>query len=70
MKNHSEAVNPIDALILVKRELSTVYVGSTLLPGKTNLTVQRSVRGSVIRLWRLKSEILGCEGCETCDDDH
>ena len=40
-----------------------------LLPGKTNLTVQRSVRGSVIRLWRLKSEILGCEGCETCEDD-
>ncbi len=41
-----------------------------LLPGKINLTVQRSVRGSVIRLWRLKSEILGCDGCETCDDDH
>jgi hypothetical protein len=40
-----------------------------LLPGKTNLTVQRSVRGSVIRLWRLKADILGCEGCETCEDD-
>jgi len=40
-----------------------------LLPGKTNLTVQRSVRGSVIRLWRLKAEILGCEGCDPCDDD-
>lgn len=39
-----------------------------LLPGKTNLTVQRSVRGSVIRLWRLKAEILGCEGCETYED--
>jgi hypothetical protein len=40
-----------------------------LLPGKTNLTVQRSVRGSVIRLWRLKADILGCEGCETCEDN-
>jgi hypothetical protein len=40
-----------------------------LLPGKNNLTVQRSVRGSVIRLWRLKSEILGCEGCEGCEAD-
>ncbi|MCB9453322.1 MAG: DUF927 domain-containing protein [Anaerolineaceae bacterium] len=39
-----------------------------LLPGKINLTVQKSVRGSVIRLWRLKSEVLGCEGCETCED--
>ncbi len=29
MKNHTEAVNPIDASLLVKRELSTVYVGST-----------------------------------------
>ena len=33
-----------------------------LIPGKTNLSVQKSVRGGVIRLWRLKSEILGCEG--------
>jgi len=40
-----------------------------LIPGKRNLTVQRSVRGSVIRLWRLKSDILGCEGCEGCEDD-
>ncbi|MCB9451479.1 MAG: DUF927 domain-containing protein [Anaerolineaceae bacterium] len=39
-----------------------------LLPGKTNLTVQKSVRGSVIRLWRLKPAVLGCEGCETCED--
>jgi len=38
-----------------------------LRPRKTNLTVQRSVRGSVIQLWRLKSEILGCEDCETCE---
>jgi hypothetical protein len=29
MKNHSEAVNPIHVSFLVKRELSTVYVGST-----------------------------------------
>lgn len=35
-----------------------------LIPGKTNLSVQKSVRGSVVRLWRLKSEVLGCEGCE------
>ena len=41
-----------------------------LLPGKTNLTVQRSVRGSVIRLWRLKPEILGCETCEGCEDEN
>jgi hypothetical protein len=40
-----------------------------LIPGKSNLSVQRSVRGSVIRLWRLKSDILGCEGCETCEGD-
>lgn len=40
-----------------------------LIPGKSNLSVQKSVRGSVIRLWRLKSEILGCEGCETCEED-
>ncbi len=40
-----------------------------LLPGKTNLTVQRSVRGSVIRLWRLKGNVLGCEDCETCEDN-
>ena len=40
-----------------------------LISGKRNLTVQRSVRGSVIRFWRLKSDILGCEGCEDCEDD-
>jgi hypothetical protein len=40
-----------------------------LLPGKTNLTVQRSVRGNVIRLWRLKPEILGCENCEDCESE-
>lgn len=40
-----------------------------LVPGKTNLSVQKSVRGSVVRLWRLKSEILGCESCETCEAD-
>jgi len=40
-----------------------------LIPGKTNLSVQKSVRGSVIRLWRLKSEVLGCEGCEGCEDE-
>jgi hypothetical protein len=32
-----------------------------LIPGKSNLSVQKSVRGSIIRLWRLKSDILGCE---------
>lgn len=40
-----------------------------LIPGKTNLSVQKSVRGSVVRLWRLKPEILGCEGCETCEGE-
>lgn len=40
-----------------------------LIPGKSNLSVQKSVRGSVIRVWRLKSDILGCEGCETCEED-
>jgi hypothetical protein len=40
-----------------------------LVSGKTNLSVQKSVRGSVVRLWRLKSEILGCESCETCEAD-
>jgi hypothetical protein len=29
--------------------------------------MQRSVRGSVVRLWRLKAESLGCEGCESCE---
>jgi hypothetical protein len=38
-----------------------------LIPGKDNLTMQRSVRGSVVRLWRLKAESLGCEGCESCE---
>jgi hypothetical protein len=40
-----------------------------LIPGKSNLSVQKSVRGNVIRLWRLKSDILGCEDCETCEED-
>jgi hypothetical protein len=38
-----------------------------LIPGRDNLTVQRSVRGHVIRLWRMKAASLGCEGCETCE---
>jgi hypothetical protein len=38
-----------------------------LIPGTTNLTVQRSVRGSVIRLWRLKWDNPGCEGCDPCE---
>jgi hypothetical protein len=42
---------------------------SVLIPGKDNLTVQRSVRGSVVRLWRIKAESLGCEGCESCEPD-
>jgi hypothetical protein len=40
-----------------------------LLPGSSSLTVQRRVQGSTTRFWRLKSEILGCDGCDTCDDD-
>ncbi len=38
-----------------------------LIPGKDNLTVQKSVRGHVIRVWRLTAASLGCEGCETCE---
>jgi hypothetical protein len=40
-----------------------------LLPGTSSLTVQRRVKGNTTRFWRLKSEILGCDGCDTCDDD-
>jgi hypothetical protein len=40
-----------------------------LIPGRDNLTVQRSVRGHVIRLWRLKAASLGCEGREPCEAD-
>ncbi len=40
-----------------------------LLPGTNNLTVQRRVRGGTSRFWRLKSEILGCDGCDPCDED-
>jgi len=42
---------------------------SLLIPGKTNLSVQKSVRGSVVRLWRLKPEVLGCEDCEPCESE-
>ena len=38
-----------------------------LIPGNANLSVQRTVRGGVVRLWRIKSENLGCEGCEGCE---
>lgn len=40
-----------------------------LIPGKTNLSVQKNVRGSVVRLWRLKSGNLGCEDCEPREGD-
>jgi hypothetical protein len=40
-----------------------------LIPGKDNLTVQRRIRGSLTRLWRLKPAILGCDGCDTCDSE-
>jgi len=40
-----------------------------LIPGKDNLTVQKSVRGHVIRVWRMKPESVGCEGCESCEAD-
>ncbi|MCK6580334.1 MAG: DUF927 domain-containing protein [Anaerolineae bacterium] len=36
-----------------------------LIPGKDNLTVQKSIRGHVIRVWRMKPESMDCEGCET-----
>jgi hypothetical protein len=38
-----------------------------LIPGKDNLTVQKSVRGHVIRVWRMKPESVGCESCEAAD---
>ncbi|MDZ4767849.1 MAG: DUF927 domain-containing protein, partial [Chloroflexota bacterium] len=40
-----------------------------LIPGKDNLTVQKSVRGHVIRVWRMKAESIGCEDCESCEGD-
>ncbi len=40
-----------------------------LIPGKDNLTVQKSIRGHVIRVWRMKAESIGCEGCESCEGD-
>ncbi len=40
-----------------------------LLPGTNSLTVQRRVQGGTSRFWRLKSEILGCDGCDACDED-
>jgi len=54
---------------------STAAIGAqlredgVLLPGTSSLTVQRRVGGNTTRFWRLKSEILGCDGCDTCDDD-
>jgi len=54
-------------------KFSKIAIGSQLredgllMPGKDNLTVQRSVRGHVIRVWRMKAESLGCEGCEPCE---
>jgi hypothetical protein len=40
-----------------------------LLPGKDNLTVQKMVRGHVIRVWRMKADSVGCEPCESCEAD-
>jgi hypothetical protein len=40
-----------------------------LILGKSNLSTQKSIRGSVIRIWRLKSDTWGCEGCESCGDE-
>ena len=54
---------------------STAAIGAqlredgVLLPGASSLTVQRRVKGNTTRFWRLKSEILGCDDCDTCDDD-
>ncbi len=56
-------------------EFGSFAIGSNLkeegvlISGNKNLTVQKSVRGSVIRLWRMKAQILGCEGCEPCEED-
>ena len=40
-----------------------------LLPGTKNITIQRRVKGNTTRFWRLKLDILGCDGCDTCGDD-
>lgn len=54
---------------------STAAIGAqlredgVLLPGSNSLTVQRRVKGNTTRFWRLKSAILGCDGCDACDDD-
>ena len=61
-------VNKIQALKFTAYAIgSQLREDGLLIPGKTNLSVQKSVRGSVVRLWRLKPEILGCEDCEPCE---
>jgi hypothetical protein len=35
-----------------------------LIPGTNNLTVQRRIRGIPTRLWQLKADFLGCDGCD------
>jgi hypothetical protein len=35
-----------------------------LIPGSNNMTVQRRIRGIPTRLWQLKADFLGCDGCD------
>jgi hypothetical protein len=35
-----------------------------LIPGTSNLTVQRRIRGIPTRLWQLKADFLGCDECD------
>ena len=41
-----------------------------LLPGMNTLTTQRRVRGGRVRLWRLKSDFLGCDTCDDVTVEH
>lgn len=47
MKNHSEAVNPIDVSLLDKRELSTVYMGSTVARNSLRLRWKQIEKAAV-----------------------
>lgn len=63
-------INKIQALRFTTQAIGMqLKEDGLLIPGTSNLTVQRRVRGSRARLWHLKSDILGCDSCDTCDDD-
>ncbi len=58
-------VNKTQPLKFTTTSIGMQLEDSLLIPSKSNLSVQRSVRRSVIRLWRLKSDILGRKTRET-----